>query len=373
MCNGKSLSCSYKSRCADITNIYIPKCRFSRNDNAESQGVCDSAEKSSGGDDRRVSVCKDVTRNNRNRKTKKSKEIDVDQYKDELLESYFQYYSNLWSTSQREDEESGDSADDSGEDASLGSDFPTMRDVKQKHRNFNKAVKRKLNEVERLPKRQILINQKPVEQSGNETSASSKGVQEESRRGNGTVETTYEHLTLRTDEDLKKMYLSVPIESKPSFQGFCNKRRGDIAEEEVLKKFEEWGRDRELNMFMFGGYEYKSFLANLTSIPINYLEAKKLARQPLSVSPSKGLSKLLTKDQYRTWCLGFGQASAVVVETETIKSTNNKMTCLFMNPEQESIVCNKSTQALIFGDYGTGKSLVQMQKALSLVNLHYQR
>ncbi|PIK60592.1 hypothetical protein BSL78_02528, partial [Apostichopus japonicus] len=133
-------------RCADITNIYIPKCRFSRNDNAARQGVCDSAEKSSGGDDRRVSVCKDVTRNNRNRKTKKSKEIDVDQYKDELLETYFQYYSNLWSTSQREDEESGGSADDSGEDSSLGSDFPTMRDVKQKHRNFNKAVKRELNE-----------------------------------------------------------------------------------------------------------------------------------------------------------------------------------------------------------------------------------
>ncbi|XP_071816506.1 uncharacterized protein [Apostichopus japonicus] len=572
---GKDLTSIFKGRCADITNIYIPKCRFSRNDNAASQGVCDSAEKSSGGDDRRVSVCKDVTRNNRNRKTKKSKEIDVDQYKDELLETYFQYYSNLWSTSQREDEASGDSADDSGEDSSLGSDLPTMRDVKQKHRNFNKAVKRELNEntcifyklvelygeklsevksgadegdnikqnckvnvrlggnetrtmlwseatlgylkqfypydgVYRIPagfvgEDELTISKKtigkkgrkvaeetnidkpePVEQSGNETSASSKGVQEESRSGNGTVETAYEHLTLRTDEDLKKMYLNVPIESKPSFQGFCNKRRGDIAEEEVLKKIEEWGRDRELNMFMFGGYEYKSFLANLTSIPYQLSRSEEgefdiliicqqigliivevkstfikdaiveihenrtapndvsqqlkntleqllkgwkqlmkgnfiaremnrdlsfvkhipasaflvvpnisksgldnikicqhhrryiVCRDDLSVIHSwldnrfpclrrKDCQNVLTKDQYRTLVSRFvGHASAVVVETETIKSTNNKMTCLFMNPEQESIVCNKSTRALIFGDYGTGKSLVLMQKALSL-------
>ncbi|PIK62221.1 hypothetical protein BSL78_00829 [Apostichopus japonicus] len=97
----------------------------------------------------------------------------------------------------------------------------------------------------------------PVEQSGNDTSAGTNGVQEESRRGNGTWETTIEHLTLRTDEELKER----------KRKGFCNKRRGDIAQEEVLKKFEEWGRDRELNMFMFGGYEYKSFLANLTPRP----------------------------------------------------------------------------------------------------------
>lgn len=316
----------------------------------------------------------------------------------------------------------------------------------------------------------------------------------------------YKNLSLRNRKEWKEMLSNATGYEKNLLKELLTKEEANLAEEEVLKCFETWGHDLNLNMFILGGYKYDCFLKCISPQPKHISRIKQgdfdiliicqqlglivvevkstslgeceeprnavddvneeiydvvaermkkgwgqlmkgcytaremnrdldfvkeipstsfLAFPNLEKSTLDGLkvcghhrnfmlfkedftqfhkwleshfpslkkqeresdkdsikfvddkscsriqasTNAMTREQYRTLASRFvGLASVVQVETETIRETNTRMTCIFKTPEQLRLLRNEERRAVIFGDYGTGKSLVLSLKGVE--NIH---
>lgn len=80
----------------------------------------------------------------------------------------------------------------------------------------------------------------------------------------------------------------------------------------------------------------------------------------------------MSHEQYKELCGRYvGQASTVRCGRlhDAIKGTSSRIRCLILNPEQTNILSCKERLNILLGDYGTGKSLLIIAKAVELAGL----